>query len=449
MGENLSPPATPKRLFTGQIGRISKIMGPVIHVQGIANAAKLGDRVRIYGADGPDHEPERHGHIIALSDECATVFCDEATTGMQLGQRVRHLPRLRLFPCDAWLGRVVDPYGQALDKRPLAMGPTPRDTANSPPTARRGLGQRIATGYAALNTFLPLVQGQRVGVFAGSGVGKSTLLGHLAQHIAADVIVLALIGERSREVYDFAQNILGPEAMQRCVIIAATSDMPATYRAQAAFSAMTVAEYFRDQGHHVVLFADSITRLAEAHREIAAHCGELPVLRGYPPSLTAKITELAERAGPGGPNQGDITAVFSVLVAGSDMDEPVADIMRGVLDGHIILDRTIAERGRFPAIDLTRSVSRALPHAASASENQLIQKARQITATYESAQSMIRAGFYTAGADKSLDEAVQMYPEIETFMAQSETGTVQDSFQKLSLLFRRQPPSPAAATSTR
>lgn len=420
-------------ILSGAIGRVDKIAGPTVSVSGLSQSVALGDRVRIYCAN---LDP-KYGQIISLTTENCLVFCDTSTDGIKIGSFVRQLPKFLLFPCDTWIGHVLDPFGKPLWGGRISKGHDGRNIRMSPPTNRRGLGTRINTGFAILNTALPLVRGQRIGIFAGSGIGKSTFLGQLAQNIDTDVIVMALIGERSREVRSFAEDVLGPEGMKKTVIVAATSDMPATYRYQAALSAMTIAEYFRDQGKSVTFFADSITRFAESHREIAAFMGELPVLRGYPPSLTQQITALCERAGPGSGSQGDITAIYSVLVAGSDMDEPVADIIRGVLDGHIILDRHIAERGRFPAIDLTRSVSRSLPNAANQDENQLIQKIRSHIAKYEKSETMIQAGFYTAGQDSALDDAIKLYADLDRFVSQIETGQISDSFQKLRLILRK------------
>ena len=309
----------------------------------------------------------------------------------------------------------------------------------SPPkaAARRGLGKRLSTGLAILNTVLPIVTGQRVGLFAGSGVGKSTLMAQLAQNMEADVVVMALIGERGREVNHFVKEVLGPEGMKRAVVVAATSDQSALVRRRCAWSAMSVAEHFRDQGLNVLFMADSITRFAEAHREIAVASGEAPALRGFPPSVTPLITGLCERAGPGLEGQGDITAVFSVLVAGSDMDEPIADILRGVLDGHIVLNREIAERGRFPAIDVSRSVSRSLPAAATKEENEMILAVRKFLGAYEQSEVMIRAGLYSEGNDLVLDQAVKIWPELDSFFGRNETDGTQGSFNRLALLLRR------------
>ncbi len=264
---------------------------------------------------------------------------------------------------------------------------------------------------------LPIVRGQRVGLFAGSGVGKSSLLSQLARGVSADVVVIALVGERGRELREFVETTLGETGLARSVVIAATSDQSPLLRRQCLLSAMTVAEYFRDQGQHVLFLADSVTRFAEAHREIALTAGEQPSLRGYPPSVQSAIMGLAERAGPGIEASGDITAVFSVLVPGSDMEEPIADILRGVLDGHVVLDRTIAERGRFPAIDLLRSVSRSLPWAATAEENRLIADARKVIATWEGAAMMVQAGLYQAGTDAMIDRAIKIWPGLDAYLA--------------------------------
>jgi flagellum-specific ATP synthase len=253
----------------------------------------------------------------------------------------------------------------------------------------------------------------------------------------ADAVVVALVGERGREVNEFVTHALGPEAMKRAIVVAATSDQSALARRRCAWSAMSVAEYLRDQGLNVLFLADSVTRFAEAHREIAVAMGESPSLRGFPPSVTPLIANLCERAGPGTQAQGDITAVFSVLVAGSDMDEPVADILRGVLDGHIVLSREIAERGRFPAIDLSRSVSRSLPAAATEAQNQMIAETRKLVGSYEQSEVMIRAGLYAEGSDPLLDQAVRVHDELDSFFGKTDPEGIENSFNRLSLILRR------------
>jgi flagellum-specific ATP synthase len=281
---------------------------------------------------------------------------------------------------------------------------------------------------------LPLVRGQRIGLFAGSGVGKTQLLGQLARAVEADVVVLALVGERGRELREFVEDVLGPEGMARAVVVTATSDQSPLMRRRTVPAALCVAEHFRDQGHHVLFLCDSLTRHAEAHREIALASGEPPSLRGFPPSTAHQIMTLAERAGPGAEGQGDITAVFTVLVAGSDMEEPVADTLRGVLDGHVILERSIAERGRFPAVDLLRSVSRSLPGAATAAENAQITELRRLLGAWERVEMMVQAGLYAAGSDPLSDRAIKLWPRIEAFLAGAGAHNIAESFERLRKL---------------
>src|SRR6056297_3713948 len=379
------------------VGRVKMVRADTVVLSGLADVACLGDRVEITRNNGMPLS----GEVLQLDREGVLVMPDESPLGLSLGARAWISSADEIAPAEDWIGRVIDPFGQPMDGRPLMRGPVARPLRNAPPAPahRRGFGQRIETGMAAFNTLLPIVRGQRIGLFAGSGVGKSSLLGHLGRHMQADVVVFALIGERGRELRDFVETVLGPEGMQRSVVVAATSDRSPLIRRRCAWTAMCVAEHFRDAGAHVLFLADSVTRFAEAHREVAVAAGELPALRGYPPSVAHQIMRLAERAGPGIDGTGDITAVFSVLVAGSDMDEPVADILRGVLDGHVVLDRQIAERGRFPAIDLLRSVSRSLPAAATDDENALISRARVLLGAYDRSETMIRAGLYAEGSD--------------------------------------------------
>lgn len=263
-------------------------------------------------------------------------------------------------------------------------------------------------------------------------MGKSSLLAKFARRVRADVVVIALIGERGRELREFVEMVLGPEGMARAVVVTATSDQSPLVRRRCAWTAMAVAEHFRDGGAQVLLLADSVTRFAEAHREVALAAGEEASLRGYPPSTSHMIMSLAERAGPGPEGAGDITAIFSVLVAGSDMEEPVADILRGVLDGHVVLDRAIAERGRYPAIDLLRSVSRSLPEAASEGENALIGEARRLLGAYDRAEMMIQAGLYVAGSDPVVDAAIRVWPALDAFLAEDEPADITASFRRLA-----------------
>lgn len=415
---------------TTPVGRLVEVSGGTLRVKGLEQLASQGDRVRI----GP-----LGGEVLQLSPDGMVVLADGTVDGLMIGAPVELVGPAMIAPDDTWIGRVVDPHGRPLDGRPLLRGPLARAVQGPPPPAaqRRRLGERLSTGVAVFDTLLPLVRGQRIGLFAGSGVGKSSLLAKFARGVMADVVVIALIGERGRELREFTERVLGAAGMARSVVIAATSDQPALTRRRCAWTAMAVAEHFRDQGLHVLLLADSITRFAEAHREVALAAGESPALRGFPPSLNQAIMALAERAGPGPQTAGDITAVFSVLVAGSDMEEPVADILRGVLDGHVVMERKIAERGRFPAIDLLRSVSRSLPEAADAAENTLITEARRLLGAWDRAEMMIQAGLYTKGSDPTIDAAMRVWPALDAFLAEDAPADgVAGSFRRLAAVLQ-------------
>lgn len=410
------------------VGRVSALEAGLVRVRGLEGRVRLGDLVRLGDPSGPV------GEIVAIGPGEATVLAGGTTRGFAIGALVFPEDAGCLSPDSHWLGRVIDPLGRPLDGRPLVRGTQARAIHAPPPPAasRRALGPRLETGMRVFNTLLPIVRGQRIGLFAGSGVGKSTLLARLAVGLQADVVVIALVGERGRELREFTDRILGPAGMARAVVVAATSDQPAMLRRRCPAAAMAVAEWFRDQGRQVLFMCDSVTRMAEAHREVALAAGESPALGGHPPSTAALIAALCERAGPGAGASGDITAVFTVLVAGSDMEEPVADILRGVLDGHVVLDRRIAERGRFPAIDVLRSVSRALPEAASAEENALIKRARRLLGAYAESELMIRAGLYAAGSDPDIDAAIRVWPALDAFVSEMEPQDTAASFAALA-----------------
>jgi flagellum-specific ATP synthase len=412
-----------------RLGRVTEIGRGLVGVGGLADVAGLGDLLCIETAGGPIG-----GEVLRLSRDGLSALADDVTEGLAIGDSVMHLGQARLAPDEGWIGRVIDPFGRPLDGRPLLRGPVERPLRAAPPSAatRRPMTGRLPTGVAVFDTLLPLVRGQRLGLFAGSGVGKSSLLAKFARGVVADVVVIALVGERGRELRDFTTHVLGAEGLARSVVVAATSDQSPLARRRCPWAAMAVAEHFRDQGLHVLFLADSITRFAEAHREIALASGEEASLGGYPPSVAHAIMSLAERAGPGPEGGGDITAVFSVLVPGSDMDEPVADILRGVLDGHVVMDRKIAERGRYPAIDLLRSVSRSLPAAASAEENALIAEARRLLGSYDRAELMIQAGLYVSGSDPLVDRAIRLWPVLDAFLAEDSPEGVEASFQRLA-----------------
>lgn len=396
---------------SARIGRVSAVGPATVSVTGLQDIAGLGDRVTL-GLRGAE--------VLSLAPDHLVLLPETAPEGCAIGDPVTHVGPASLAPSNTWLGRIIDPDGTPLDGRALLPGPHMRSLQSppSPAAMRRRLGPRLATGSALFDTLLPLVQGQRLGLFAGSGVGKSTLLGRFARGVAADVVVIALVGERGRELRVFAEDILGSAGLARSVIVAATSDQSPLLRRRCPLAAMAVAEHFRDQGAQVLFLCDSITRFAEAYRDVATAGGEGAVSRGYPPSLSHAITALAERAGPGAEGAGDITAVFTVLVPGSDMEEPVADILRGVLDGHVVLDRRIAERGRFPAVDLLRSVSRSLPDCATEPENALIADFRRLLGAYDRAELMVQSGLYVAGTDPLTDRAIRLFPALDAFLAE-------------------------------
>jgi flagellum-specific ATP synthase len=414
-------------------GRVVAVGSGSLEIAGMTHQARIGDQVEIGLNAGPIR-----GEIVALSERAARAMTYEPCDGAAVGDMVTLSRTDGVHPGPHWIGRIVDAFGAAMDGRPLAPGAVsaPLRCPPPPPAERKALGSRLNTGLSVFDTILPLARGQRIGIFAGSGVGKSSLLADLARGIEADVVVLGLIGERGRELREFVENVLGPEGMARSVVVAATSDQSPLIKRRAAWTAMAVAEVFRDQGKHVLLLIDSLTRFAEAHREVALTAGEAPSLRAFPPSTANLIAGLCERAGPGPVGRGDITGIFSVLVAASDMDEPVADITRGVLDGHVVLDRAIAERGRFPAIDVRRSVSRSLPGIASDDENLLLARLRRVLTAYENAALMVQTGLYVPGSDASIDEAVRLWPALDRFFATKAPEGVAESFARLREVLR-------------
>ena len=412
--------AIARTVLTRPVGEVVEIAGGTVQVNGLSAHARVGDRISVLGQT-------LQGEIVRVGESRVDALMNGSTDGLGLGACVSLSARPIFAPHRGWIGRVVDSDGQPLDGRPLLAGAAARDLSVAPPPAasRREMGGRLATGFAVFDTILPIVRGQRIGIFAGSGVGKSTLLSSLAKKVEADVIVIGLVGERGRELRGFVEKSLGPDGMARSVIVAATSDRAPQVRRRCPLAATAVAEHFRDQGLQVLLLIDSVTRFAEAHREVAVAAGEQANLRGHPASTPAAIAGLCERTGPGVGAAGDITAIYTVLVAGSDMEEPVADMLRGVLDGHVVLDRTIAERGRFPAIDVMRSVSRSLPDAANAAENKLIKLAREHMGTYAQAELMIKSGLYAKGSDAKIDDAIATRDALENFIAtQGEQGIV-------------------------
>jgi len=365
---------------------------------------------------------EAHGwETVGFRNGCALAMPFGPLDGVGLGSQVEvdDSPP-EVYPDESWLGRVIDGFAAPLDGGPgLARGRAAYPVRNQPPPAslRNRVGGKLDVGVRSINTFLTCCLGQRLGIFAGSGVGKSILLSMLARYCAADVVVMGLIGERGREVKEFIEAHLGPEGLARSVIVVATSDESALMRRQAAHMTLTVAEYFRDQGKNVLCLLDSVTRFAMAQREIGLSAGEPPASKGYTPTVFAELPKLLERAGPG-TDKGSITGIFTVLVEGDDHNEPIADAVRGILDGHIVLDRAIAQRGRFPAINVLRSISRTMPACNSDAENDLVAKARQVMAVYDDMAELIRLGAYRMGSDPAVDEAIGLHKQLEAFQQQ-------------------------------
>lgn len=421
------------------VGRVTGVSGLVLDIAGLNGLASIGDRITITDRMNRPVEAE----VVGFRDDRAQAMPFDALEGIGPGHDAawRAAAGATLTVSDAWLGRIINPLGQPIDgKGALPIGTHPRSVrAAPPPAARRArLGPRIDLGVAAMNCFTTCRQGQRLGLFAGSGVGKSTLLAMLARETACDAVVLALVGERGREVREFIEDDLGPEGLARAVAVVATSDAPPLMRRQAAHAAMTVAEHFRDQGKSVLLLMDSVTRFCLAQREIGLSAGEPPATRGYPPSVFAELPRLLERAGPGieqpDGSAGQITALFTVLVEGDDHNEPIADAVRGILDGHVILDRRIAETGRYPAIDVLRSLSRAAAGCISADELAVIRKARQVLAVWTESADLVRLGAYRDGSDPAVDEALILAPRINAFLSQERDQRVglDDAFAQLA-----------------
>jgi ATP synthase in type III secretion protein N len=331
---------------------------------------------------------------------------------------------LQIAAGSALLGRVLDGLGRPLDDQPLPRGLRSVPVDRAPPSAlgRRRIDQPLATGVRAIDGLLTLGLGQRIGLFAGSGVGKSTLLGAIARGTNADAVVVALVGERGREVGEFLDHSLGSEGRRRAVVIVATSDAPALERLRAVQVATAVAESFRDEAKNVLLLVDSVTRVARAQREIGLAAGEPPARRGYPPSVFAFLPRLLERSGQG--ERGSITGIYTVLVEGGDMDEPIADEVRGILDGHIVLERAIAARGHYPAIDVGHSLSRVMDAVVTPEHVAAARKLRNLLAAYEEKRDLIALGAYSKGSDPRVDQAVLALPEIERFLQQSSVDLV-------------------------
>ncbi|MFC4348161.1 flagellar protein export ATPase FliI [Kordiimonas lipolytica] len=399
-------------------GRVTGVRGLLVELAGIGQHISIGSRLEV----------ETRGYrkvpveVVGFRHETALAMPFDALEGVGVGCRaVLTQSEPVVFPSNAWLGRVVNALGEPIDgKGPIQHGTRPRLLRASPPPAhsRQRVGGKVDVGVRALNTFITCCKGQRLGIFAGSGVGKSVLLSMVARHSSADVSVIGLIGERGREVQEFIEDDLGEDGLAKSVVVVATSDESALMRRQAAHLTMTLAEYFRDGGAEVMCMMDSVTRFAMAQREIGLAGGEPPTSKGYTPTVFTELPKLLERAGPGPRGSGNVTGIFSVLVEGDDHNEPVADAVRGILDGHIIMERAIAERGRFPAINVLKSISRTMPRCNSDDENLIVREAKKFMSTYADMEEMIRLGAYRRGSNPDVDAAIGYHDAFEEFLGQ-------------------------------
>ncbi len=420
-----------------RFGRVARIEGLLVEVTGASGAISMGGQVRLTPNIGRAIPCE----VVGFREGRALAMPLGTLDGMTLGARADFEgPTASIYPCEAWLGRVLDAFAKPTDgKGPLPQGPQAYPLKAQPPMAqsRARLGGKLDLGVRALNAFATCCKGQRMGIFSGSGIGKSTLLAMLARNTDADAIVIGLVGERGREVKEFVEDDLGEEGLKRSVVVAATSDEPPLVRRQAAYTAMTIAEQLRDRGLHVLLLMDSVTRFAMAQREVGLSAGEPPASKGYTPTVFAELPRLLERAGPGLEGcGGTITGLFTVLVEGDDHNEPISDAVRGILDGHIVLDRAIAERGRFPAINVLRSVSRAMPGCNSEKEQAQVAAARKAIAVYDDMAELIRLGAYKTGSNAEVDAAILLHRPFENFLAQrkNERATLTEGYDELGTI---------------
>ncbi len=405
-------------------GSVCAVKGMLVEISGVRTALSVGDRCSIHARG----KKKVIAEVVGFNNDKVLLMPFMTLEGVGPGNMVDiKNEQPVLYPHMSWLGRVINAMGEPVDdKGPLIKGDTPCLIHNTPPPAnsRQRVAGKADLGVRAINTFLTMCKGQRMGIFAGSGVGKSSLMSMMARHTDLDISVLGLIGERGREAREFIEDDLGEEGMKRSVVVVATSDESPLMRRQAAYVAIAVAEFFRNQQKDVLCMMDSITRFAMAQREISLSAGEPPATKGYTPTVFAELPRLLERAGPGPEGSGSITGLFTVLVDGDDHNEPIADAVRGILDGHIVLERSIAERNRFPAVNLLRSISRTMPGCNNDEENALVNRARALISTYENMAELIRLGAYKKGSNPEVDEAIFYYDMLEQFLAQKKADKI-------------------------
>ncbi len=416
-------------------GKLIRMVGLTLEAAGCH--APIGANCMVVNADGSQIEAE----VVGFAADRLYLMPTASMSGVVPNARV--IPTNRVYQAPAGsslLGRVLDGRGRPLDGRgPLrAEASIPLNGHPVNPMARAPIREPLDVGVRAINALLSVGRGQRMGLFAGSGVGKSVLLGMMTRFTSADVVVVGLIGERGREVKEFIENILGPEGLRRAVVVASPADDTPVMRMHGAALATSIAEYFRDQGKDVLLLMDSLTRYAQAQREIALAVGEPPATKGYPPSVFARLPQLVERAGNGHPGGGSITAFYTVLTEGDDLQDPIADSARAILDGHVVLSRRLAEAGHFPAIDIEASISRVMTEITDQEQQRLARRFKQIYSIYQQNRDLISIGAYSKGSDRAIDESIAMQPRLMEFLAQEMQHGVDitASLEQLRALFR-------------
>ncbi|UYO36937.1 flagellar protein export ATPase FliI [Bacillus zhangzhouensis] len=420
-----------------RFGKVNRVVGLMIESKGPESS--IGDVCLIH-KKGSKHHPIK-AEVVGFRDENILLMPYVEASNISPGSLVEATGEsLKVKVGTGLIGEVVDAFGDPLDGSMLPKGLVPVSTDQSPPNPmdRPPIREKMGVGVRVIDSLLTVGTGQRVGIFAGSGVGKSTLMGMIAKQTEADLNVIALVGERGREVREFIEKDLGAEGRKRSIVVVATSDQPALTRLKAAYTATAIAEYFRDRGKNVMFMMDSVTRVAMAQREIGLATGEPPTTKGYTPSVFAILPKLLERTGT---NQlGSITAFYTVLVDGDDMNEPIADTVRGILDGHIVLDRALANKGQFPAVNILKSISRVMSNIASHDHKEAANRFRQLLSTYQNAEDLINIGAYKKGSSKDIDEAMQAYPHLISFLKQDveEAVSIEDSVSLLLSLMNRE-----------
>ncbi|MGY3837347.1 flagellar protein export ATPase FliI [Bacillus atrophaeus] len=414
-------------------GKVKRVIGLMIESKGPESS--IGDVCLIHPKGSSDKVIK--AEVVGFQDENILLMPYLEAASISPGSIVEATGEsLRIKVGAGLIGQVIDAFGEPLDGKLLPKGLSPVSTDQAPPNPmkRPPIREKMAIGVRSIDSLLTVGKGQRIGIFAGSGVGKSTLMGMIAKQTEADLNVIALVGERGREVREFIEKDLGPEGLKRSIVVVATSDQPALMRLKAAYTATAIAEYFRDKGQNVMFMMDSVTRVAMAQREIGLAAGEPPTTKGYTPSVFAILPRLLERTGAN--EQGTITAFYTVLVDGDDMNEPIADTVRGILDGHIVLDRALANKGQFPAVNVLKSISRVMSNISAPHHLDAANKFRELLSTYQNSEDLINIGAYKRGSSREIDEAIQFYPQLIQFLKQGteESSTLEESVAALTSL---------------